>query len=168
MCVLRDRPQRRPIRLRGNDYSRPGQYFVTIVTNGRSEIFGAVVDGAMHLSAEGACVANVWATLPRLYAHVSLDAFVVMPNHVHGIVVIEPDSADGTKLAPLSEVVRGFKTYSARRVNGMRRMSGNPVWQRNYYERIIRDDRELQNVRQYIQENPRHWGDDAENPQKPR
>lgn len=77
--MLRDRPQRRPLRLQGHDYSRPGQYFITIVTNGRSEIFGTVVDGVMHLSAEGACVADVWSTLPRLYAHVSLDAFVVMP-----------------------------------------------------------------------------------------
>jgi len=79
--MLMDRPQRRPIRLRGYDYSRTGRYFVTLVTNGREEIFGVVIDGVMRLSAEGACVADVWTTLPRLYAHVSLDAFVVMPNY---------------------------------------------------------------------------------------
>ena len=112
--MLMDRPQRRPIRLRGYDYSRTGRYFVTLVTNGREEISGVVIDGVMRLSAEGACVADVWTTLPRLYAHVSLDAFVVMPNYVHGIVIIGPDTEHGTKRAPLSEVIRGFKTYSAR------------------------------------------------------
>ena len=166
--MLRDRPQRRPIRRRGHDYSRPGRYFVTIVTNGRSEIFGAVVEGTMQLSAEGACVADVWATLPRLYAHVSLDAIVVMPNHVHGIVIVGPDIDRGAKRAPLSEVIRGFKTYSARRVNRTLGVSGAPVWQRNYYERIIRDDREFQNVRRYIEDNPAHWDNDVENPQRPR
>ena len=168
MRVLRDRPQRRPIRLQGYDYGRPGRYFITVVTSGREELFGMVVDGAMRLSAEGACVADVWATLPRRYAQVSLDAFVVMPNHVHGIVIIEPDSDQGTKRAPLPEVIRAFKTYSARRVNGMRHMSGNPLWQRNYYERIIRDDYEFQNVRRYIEDNPVHWRDDAENPRRSR
>lgn len=163
-----DRPQRRPIRLRGYDYSRPGQYFVTLVTNGREELFGDVIDGAMHLSAEGACVADVWADLPRLYVHVSIDAFVVMPNHVHGIVIIGPEADRGAKRAPLSEVIRGFKTYSARRVNGTRGVYGVPVGQRNYYERIIRNDRELQTVRRYIAENPAHWEHDTENPRRPR
>jgi REP element-mobilizing transposase RayT len=133
--VLRDRPQRRPIRLPGYDYSRHGQYFVTIVTTKREEVLGEVLHGVMHLSAAGACVADVWASLPRHYSHVSLDAFVVMPNHVHGIVILGHDSAPGARRAPLSEVVRGFKTYAARGVNKLRGVSGTPVWQRNYYER---------------------------------
>jgi putative transposase len=87
-----------------------------------------------------------------------------MPNHVHGIVVLEHDPASEMRRAPLSEVVRGFKTYAARRVNGLRGIYGNPLWQRNYYERIIRDDRKLENVRKYIAENPMQWSEDSENP----
>jgi REP element-mobilizing transposase RayT len=137
------------------------------VTATRDEVFGAIVDSAMRLSAEGMCVAEVWANLPRHYTHVSLDAFVVMPNHVHGILVLGPDAIGGASRAPLPEVVRGFKTYAARRVNGLRGVSGAPVWQRNYYERIIRDEQELQNVRRYIAENPAHWHEDSENPRRP-
>ena len=163
--MLRERP-RRPIRRPGYDYARPGGYFITIVTMGRDEIFGEIVNGVMRLSAEGAGVADVWANLPRHYPHVSLDAFVVMPNHVHGIVVLGHDAVDGQGRVPLSEVVRGFKTYAARRVNGIRGVSGTPVWQRNYYDRVIRDERELQNIRRYIAENPARWDDDSENPRR--
>ena len=111
--MFTDRPGRRSTRLRGYDYSRRGHYFVTIVTARRDEVFGAVVDGEMRLSAEGACVAEVWASLPRHYPHVSLDAFVVMPNHIHGIVTFGRDPGQGVERAPLSEIVRGFKTLAA-------------------------------------------------------
>jgi REP element-mobilizing transposase RayT len=136
---------------------------VTIVTSGRQEIFGEIIGGAMHLSAEGICASDVWVGLPRHYANISLDAFVVMPNHVHGIVILGAGPTGASTQAALTEVVRGFKTYSARRVNVIRGVSGTPVWQRNYYERIICDDHELQNVRRYIAENPAHWDDDSEN-----
>jgi REP-associated tyrosine transposase len=162
--VYRERPYRRPIRLRDRDYRRAGRYFVTIVTHQRAELFGTIVDGIMHLSAEGECAQEVWTRLPRHYAHVVLDAFVVMPNHVHGIVILKRDDGDEARRAPLSEVVRGFKTFSARRVNGIRGVIGTAVWQRSYFERVIRDERELHNVRQYIAENPARWDDDAENP----
>jgi REP element-mobilizing transposase RayT len=137
---------------------------VTIVTSVRQEIFGEIIGGAMHLSAEGSCASDVWAGLPRHYSNVSLDAFVVMPNHVHGVVILGEGPPGASMRTALTEVVRGFKTYSARRVNVIRGVSGTPVWQRNYYERIIRDDHELQNVRRYIAENPAHWDDDSENP----
>jgi REP element-mobilizing transposase RayT len=166
--VLRDRPYRRPIRLRDYDYTREGRYFVTIVAANRDEVFGTVIDGAMHLSDEGKCVADVWANLPRHYPHVSLDAFVVMPNHVHGIVVLGQARTPDAKRSPLSEVVRGFKTYTARRVNGIRGIAGSQVWQRNYYERIVRNEQEMQSVRRYIAENPLHWDDDPENPRRSR
>ena len=166
--VLRDHPHRQPIRLRGYDYCRPGRYFVTIVTAAREEAFGTIVDGEMHLSDEGVCVADVWTSLPRHYRHISLDAFVVMPNHVHGVMILRPGPVGDVKPAPLSEVIRGFKTPSARRVNAIRDVSGAPVWQRNYYERIIRNDRELQHVRRYIADNPLRWAEDTENPRRPR
>jgi putative transposase len=133
---------------------------------GREEVFGVIVNGVMRLSAEGVGIAEGWASLPRHYAHVSLDAFVVMPNHVHGIVVLGHNAVEARERAPLSEVVRGFKTYAARRVNRIRSVRGAPVWQRNYYDRIIRDERELQNIRRYIAENPARWDDDVENPRR--
>jgi putative transposase len=160
----RDLPERRPIRLQGRDYSQAGQYFVTVVTAGREELFGAVTGGEMLLSAAGTVVAEVWAGLPSHYPRVSLDAFIIMPNHVHGIVQLGRQMMADGKHVPLSEIVRAFKTYSARRVNLLRGVSGAPVWQRNYYERVIRDDQELGHVRQYIAENPSHWNDDSENP----
>jgi REP element-mobilizing transposase RayT len=137
---------------------------VTVVTLERQEILGAVTDGVMCLSEAGAAVTETWTGLSRHYPHISLDAFVVMPNHVHGIVQFVRQAPANERLAPLSEVVRAFKTYSARRVNLLRGVSGAPVWQRNYYERIIRDDRELEHVRRYIAENPSHWTEDDENP----
>jgi REP element-mobilizing transposase RayT len=91
-----------------------------------------------------------------------------MPNHVHGIVALVQAQAPDAKRAPLSEIVRGFKTYSARRVNGIRGIAGAPVWQRNYYERIIRNEQELLSVRRYIAENPLHWDDDLETPRRSR
>jgi REP element-mobilizing transposase RayT len=89
-----------------------------------------------------------------------------MPNHVHGIVVLGRVALPAVKRAPLSEVVRGFKTYSARQVNRIRGVAGAPVWQRNYYERIIRNEREFLSVKQYIAENPLHWDADLENPRR--
>jgi putative transposase len=101
------------------------------------------------------------------HAREALDAFVVMPNHVHGIVVLGQGEAPDVKRTPLSEIVRGFKTYSARQVNGIRGVAGVPVWQRNSYERIIRNERERLSVKQYIVENPLHWDDDLETPRQP-
>jgi REP element-mobilizing transposase RayT len=160
----RSYPERRQIRLDGYDYTRPGQYFITIVTFGREEMFGTIADGSMEWSAAGRAVNDVWKSLPRHYPRISLDAFVVMPNHVHGIIRIDHRASDSPSRSPLSEIVRGFKTYAARRVNQHRGVSGVPVWQRGYYERIIRDDRELENVRRYIRENPARWPTDSENP----
>ena len=165
--MTENRYHRRSIRLPGYDYGSEGYYFLTIVTAGRLELFGTIVDGEMRLSPEGACVERVWSDLPRHYPRVSLDAFIIMPNHVHGILILGPDTGTAGKRVPLCEVVRGFKTFSARRVTAIRGVSSTPLWQRNYYERIIRDDRELQHVRQYIDANPAVWDDDAENPRRP-
>ena len=137
----------------------------------------------------GELVRRCWDRLPQHYGHVSVDAFVIMPNHVHGIIVLmSADVADvadvgaGFKPAPtptatrssvpatkpprhaLSEVVRAFKTFSARRLNSLRGTPGQPVWQRNYYEQIIRSEGELERIREYIVRNPSDWERDEENP----
>ena len=161
-----DSHRRRSLRLRGYDYSWAGAYFVTVCTYNRACLFGEIVNGEMRLNGVGQVARRVWDGLPRHYRHVELDAVVVMPNHVHGILTLV---GAGFKPAPtprhgLPEIVRAFKTFSARRINGLRHTPGVPVWQRNYYEHIIRNETALNRVRQYIMDNPARWAEDPENP----
>lgn len=170
-------PRRKNMRLKGYDYSQPGAYFVTICTHGRECVLGDVVDGKMQLNEAGDIVLDCWNDLANHYESIELDEFVVMPNHVHGIIVIvdtgkvqgfSPQRA-GYKPAPtimitLPEVVRGFKTFSARRINQTSNRTGQKVWQRNYYERVIRDEKTLGAVREYIVNNPAKWEEDRDNP----
>ena len=165
------RRRRKSIRLKGWDYSAPGAYFVTICTHKRQPLFGQVVDGEMVLNQYGEIVREAWFDLPNHYAHVELDAFVVMPNHIHAIIILDADAIGvgaGLKPAPtrhpLSEIVRALKTFSARRINTLRGTPGVPVWQRNYYEHIIRNERALNAIRRYIAENPLRWYLDRYNP----
>jgi REP element-mobilizing transposase RayT len=167
------RPNRRSIRLKGYDYTQPGAYFITIVTQNRACLFGKVVDGEMRLNEFGKIVEFTWYDLVNHGVGIELDAFVVMPNHVHGIVIIaddpvgagsEPAPTLGRKRHGLPEIVRQFKTFSARRINEHRKTPGAVVWQRNYYEHIIRSDESLNRIRQYIVENPLRWAFDRENP----
>ena len=144
---MRFRTQRRSLRLPGYDYSQKGAYFLTICVKGRASLFGDIVNGKMDLNENGNLVIKTWSMLPVHYVHVGLDAFVVMPNHVHGILLIveagvQPVGA-GLKPAPtkpLSEVVRAFKTFSSRSINLGRGAPGQPVWQRGYYEHVIRNE----------------------------
>jgi len=169
---------RRSIRLKGYDYTQAGAYLVTICTQGRICLFGEIVDGEMRLNDAGEIVAWTWHDLPNYISNVQLDAFVVMPNHVHGIIIItdpvvvvgagsEPaptEPAPTPRMHGLPEIVRQFKTFSARRINDLRGTPGTPVWQRNYYEHIIRDEGSLNRIREYILNNPSRWEMDQENP----
>jgi REP element-mobilizing transposase RayT len=161
---------RRSIRLRGYDYSQPGMYFVTICTHNKEHLFGEIVDGEMIPNEHGLIINQCWHRLPRHYPHAEMDSFVLMPNHVHGIIAIllrggfiNRGGFVNPPLHPLSEIVRGFKTYSARRVNVLRRTPSRALWQRNYYEHIVRNDDELNKIREYIRTNPLRWGSDPEN-----
>jgi REP element-mobilizing transposase RayT len=167
---------RRSIRLNGYDYTQPGAYFVTICTYNRMCLFGEVVDGQMRLNELGRLVESTWQDLPNHVTNIELDAFVVMPNHVHAIIIIvgagsEPAPTIAmaqptpTKRYGLPEIVRQFKTFSARRINEHRGTPGAPVWQRNYYEHVIRNEDSLTMIRRYIAENPLRWQLDRENPQ---
>ncbi|MBI4281870.1 MAG: transposase [Chloroflexi bacterium] len=161
---------RKALRLPGYDYSQPGAYYVTVVTNQRQCLFGDVLCGEMRLNPCGQTVMECWDDLVHHYPCVRKDEFVVMPNHVHGILVLNDDVGAGFKPAPtdrrhgLPEIVRGFKTFSARRINVLRNNPGTPVWQRNYFEHVIRNEAELAGIREYIQNNPAQWETDAENP----
>ncbi len=177
--------RRRSIRLPGYDYSQPGAYFVTLCVQHRLCLFGEVEDGLMVLSESGRIVQSVWDDLPRHYPNIRLDAFVVMPNHIHGIISIVDTSAPDanrhrrglinqtptpddrwismrTEGDPLGKIVRAFKARGTRRI----RLNGCPefAWQRNYFERVLRNEHELDLARQYIRDNPLRWHLDRMHP----
>ena len=161
-------PKRKSIRLRGYDYAAPNWYFVTICVDRRRAIFGTVVETQVALSRAGRIVANTWNRLPEFYP-VALENFVIMPNHLHGIVVIE-DVSPSSEIPPprrpaLSEIIRGFKSMSAREINRAARKP-RAVWQRGFYEHVIRDDSDLARIREYIDDNPIAWANDPENPDR--
>ena len=190
------RHHRRSIRLPAYDYAQAGAYFVTVCTQNHECLLGEVVDGAMVLSEPGRMVETVWRELPQHYPGVEVDTFVVMPNHVHGIIMLvgagpcacpdnpgqprqvagqprgvsgQPPGVAPTGTMSLPDVVQRFKSLTtARYRHGVLQNRWPPfpgrLWQRNYYERVIRNDEELNGVRQYIVDNPAHWNDDRENP----
>jgi putative transposase len=136
-------------------------------------MLGEIVDGEMMLNGAGLVAREVWERLPDHYPHVLLDAFVIMPNHMHGILVLNVNSImrAGLKPAPTAnsdhgvpEIVRAFKTFSSRRINEFQGTRARPVWQRNYYEHIIRNEKTLNAIREYIQRNPSQWNKDPDNP----
>jgi REP element-mobilizing transposase RayT len=205
------RHHRRSIRLKGYDYTALGAYFVTICTQDRVHMFGEVVDGDMRLNPYGRVVDTYWSRVPRHFPHVTLDAWVVMPNHVHGIIVIndapsrvdercrgrgeaipEPRSATvhdsespssvisvghtgiasplrphGAPSGSLGAIVGNFKSITTRRINRMKHTPGGRVWQRNYWERIIRDEGAYQRIQRYIENNPALWEEDQLHPDAP-
>ncbi|MDH3944457.1 MAG: transposase [Anaerolineae bacterium] len=162
---------RRTIRLPHYDYGQAGAYFITVCVKDRICKLGEVVGEDVALSAEGKIVQSVWDELPEHYSHVELDEFVVMPNHVHGIVWIkEREEANvgarhasplrrprGFKSGSLGSTVASFKSAATRKINQLHKTTGTPFWQRGYYEHIIRNDEDLQQHRKHIQENPLKW-----------
>jgi len=151
---------RRSIRLPGYDYSQPGAYFVTICIWQRECLLGEIQDGNILLSRYGEVVNFNWFNLTRVYPHIELDSFVIMPNHIHGIIIIKNQN----KRHGLSEIVRGFKTFSARRINQLRSVSAIPLWQRGYYEHIIRNETTFSKIQEYIINNSSKWEMDEMHP----
>jgi putative transposase len=171
---------RRSIRLKGYDYSGAGAFFVTIVAWQREMVFGDVVDGEMILNDFGKIVSEKWQWLETQYEYVELGAWVIMPNHLHGILVIHDDGRGGSRSAPtgnsrvvmpikrkpLGGLIGAFKTVSTKQINLLQNTEGQIVWQRNYYEHIIRNEREMDRISRYIESNPARWVDDDENPNR--
>lgn len=157
-----ERLDRRTIRLPGWNYRRAGWYFVTINTWGSCHTLARVRGGRMLLTRMGEIVSERWHAIPAHFPDVRLDAFVVMPNHIHGIIRIAKSTGvgdlDPKRIQPgsLAAVVRSFKGASTRAVhNDIARYL--PLWHRNYYERILTDRRGLDAVRRYIHDNPAKW-----------
>jgi len=165
---------RRSIRLKIYDYSQAGAYFVTIVARGRRCEFGEIVDGTMRLNHHGSVLTQCWECLPEHFQNVQTDAFVVMPNHIHGIVMVgarhavplhaERERFAKTVAASLPTIIRSFKSACSKYINEFRPGHSGPVWQRNYFEHVIRSEDSLKRIRQYILENPMCWEFDRDNP----
>ena len=174
--------ERKPNRLERYDYSRPGYYFVTICVKDMARCFGEVVDGKMKLNGFGEIVVDQWLWLKNRYPYIDIDEYIVMPNHVHGIVIIKPvgtgrdcmnkhdfrNNAVGTgrdlslqKIKPLSGIIGAFKTRSSKYIHKY----GNYHfrWQRSFYDRIIRNEAELNKLRRYVKNNPLKWHLDRNN-----
>jgi REP element-mobilizing transposase RayT len=160
---------RKTLRLKGYDYNLPGLYFVTICARARECTLGIVEEGRVHLSDIGKIVTKEWSNLLNHYPNIGLDEFVIMPNHVHGIIEITTGRG-GFRNPPLQkqyglpEIVRGFKTWSARKINEHQNTEYIPFWQRSFYDHIIRNEKELYAIRKYIRNNPLQWELDQENP----
>jgi putative transposase len=154
---------RRSPRLVGYDYGQPALYFVTICTWLREPVLGEVVDSSIRLSLAERSEEEVWQALPLRFQAIDLDAFVIMPDHVHGIIVLgtEPDVPPATATAKakptLSAVLRVFTSVSGIAGNRAIDRAGQPFWQRSFYDRIIRNERELTAIRRYIEDNPSRW-----------
>jgi REP element-mobilizing transposase RayT len=162
-------PVRRKPRLRNYDYATPGMYFITICIRHRLPLLGRIVEGDMQLSPAGVMVQEVWEAQPAHYPGISIDAFIVMPNHVHGIVVIEEAEAGSERLS-LADVVHRFKSLTTARYRAGVKTEGWPpfpgtLWQQGYFDHVIRTDTELDQVRRYIVENVQRWALDRENPE---
>ena len=154
------------MRLKTYDYNQVGEYFITICTHLKVCLFGDIVNGEMHLNRFGEIVASTWNDLIKHIDGIELGQFVVMPNHVHGIIIIIDRTVSGAGLEPaptppnLSEIVRQFKTFTARRINTLRSTPGESVWQRSYWDHIIRNDKSRRQIGEYIINNPAKWGED--------
>jgi REP element-mobilizing transposase RayT len=222
---------RRSIRLKRYDYTQRGAYFVTICTHQRNCLFGEIVDGEIKLNTNGEIARGSWLSIPRHFKNVELDEFVIMPNHLHGIIIIESSEVagealanqdlsqsfsevagealanqdfsqlfsevagealanqdfskqqnlsgqcfaptvhtgetvkiNGTKPQSLAAITQNYKSVSTRQINRMNKAKGNVIWQRNYYEHIIRNEEALNNIREYIVNNSINWVKDQENP----
>lgn len=177
------RHHRRSIRLRGYDYSQEGMYFVTICTYERACVLGEITDGAMLLSDLGEIAKQCWNEIPGHFENVELDEYVIVPNHVHGVIILRGNSGRDEvtsslrnesgiesqqsiikRIPTLGQVVAFFKYRSTKLINMKGNSPGARFWQRNYYEHIIRDGNDLDRVRKYLSNNVGKWFEDKENP----
>ena len=179
---------RRSIRLKEYDYSQPGAYFITMVTHQRACLFGNIVHGEMQLSPMGQIAEEHWRLIPEHFPHVELGAYVVMPNHVHGIIIIHPNGLaansppavrarhasprqnplpqppNGVKPRSIGAIVGSYKSAVTKRIG--RELNATGIWQRNYHEHIIRNEGAYNRIHAYIESNPANWNTDGEHPVK--
>jgi len=179
MTFISDARQRHSIRLQKFDYSQNGAYFITICSYNKQCLFGRVINDEMRLSEFGQIASKCWHDITSHFSFVIPDLFVIMPNHIHGILNITDTNCRGIACyAPserksnrfggvtpssVSSIVRSYKSAVTKSLNRLHLSTGTPIWQRNYYEHVIRDEEELIRVREYIQHNPLKWDEDEYN-----
>jgi len=162
--------ERKSNRLRNYDYSESGYYFITIRTNNREECFGRVEGDEMHLNEFGEIARNFWAGIMIHFKCVGIDEFSVMPNHVHGILIIEENMVGNAYMRSLqnrtnmllSKIIQQYKASVTRKVNSLE-SDLHFRWQKSFYDHVIRNDKSLDNLRRYIINNPLKWELDIEN-----
>jgi REP element-mobilizing transposase RayT len=167
-----EKHHRRSIRLREYDYSRQGAYFLTLCTWERKCIFGRIQQDDIVLSPWGEIVKEEWAASSQIRKEIRLGEYVIMPNHIHGIVAIikpeadgyRPDKLLGSSTQTIGAMMAGFKATVTRRINRIRDSPGAMVWQRYYYEHIIRDGEDYRRITEYIAQNPMAWHQDSLHP----
>ena len=170
---------RRSIRLRDVDYSEPGAYFITICAANKKSIFGKIENGRVVLKPLGEIIRACWIGIPEHFASASIKEFVVMPNHLHGIVALSvgaryivpldpktrtPEGFQKPVKGSIPTIVRTFKAAVARQARKELGIDGPKIWQRNYFERVLREGQDYADVSRYIVENPMRWEWDEENP----
>ncbi len=171
---------RRSIRLHGYDYSQPGQYFITICSYQHQPVFGEIINYEMQLNEWGQIVHDEWVKTPLMRKEIELGAFILMPDHFHAIVHIidcgnvqiacanalgayghtpltDLQNPLCTPSKTIGAMIRGFKGSVTTRINMLRHTPGIPIWQRNYYEHIIKTEKEYQQIDAYIKNNPANW-----------
>ena len=171
-----EKPQRKIIRLPEYDYCQSGSYFITICAYNKQILFGSINEGSVQLNESGRIVTSAWMDLPNHHRFVVLDEFIVMPNHVHGILILDyhnqkADTAGRVPTRPfslpvsgsLSAIIGGFKSRATREIHRLTN-DKSAVWQPRFYEHIIRSESELSGIREYIRNNPANWERDKENP----
>jgi REP element-mobilizing transposase RayT len=180
---------RQSIRLQGYDYSESGSYFITICTYKKEHLFGEIVNSEMKLNLIGQYAYNQWKQIPQRFENVELNEFVIMPNHIHGIIVIvsgrgeglenchnfPPKSTfsnpspiqdhstsrfNGTVPGSIGAIIQNFKSGTSRKINAMPEMKNVKIWQINYYDHIIRDREDYDRIVEYIRDNPSNWEKD--------
>lgn len=170
---------RRSIRLKNFDYAQAGAYFITICTHHKECLFGEIIEGSMQLNSAGVMIRDLWQAQALQFPSIVLDAFIVMPNHIHGIistvgatlVVAQPASVAPVKVPSIADIVGAFKSRSTLEyIRGVKavnwRAFNGRLWQRNYYEHVIRNEASMASIREYIVNNPLQWQFDKENPDR--
>lgn len=164
---------RKSIRLQSYDYKQPGYYFITICTHKKCHIFGEVFNGHMILNHYGVVAKRNWMNTQNIRPNVKLGSFVIMPNHMHTVfqIVYSEKNVGAYRDTPLPRgfespsnsvgaIVRGYKSTVTKQINQIRKTSVPKIWQRNYHEHIIRDQRSLNKITEYIEMNPKLWEKD--------
>jgi REP element-mobilizing transposase RayT len=172
---------RKAMRLKNYDYNQSGAYFITICIQQRECLLGNITNGMLQLNEYGEIVNKIWSELPKYFQSIDIDAAVIMPNHFHGIVIncdrnistqnstayIQESSLFYQRKTKLGKIIAYFKYQTTKLINQKRTMEGVRVWQRNYYDHIIRSQESLEILRKYIIENPLHWTTDQLHPHNP-